>query len=58
MSARELSYAQAVNEALRQEMRRDPAVIIMGEETLLVALDEPIRVSSMPGVAPLPQPRV
>ena len=29
---RQLSYIQAVNEALRQEMRRDPTVIIMGED--------------------------
>lgn len=29
---RQLSYIQAVNEALRQEMERDPAVIIMGED--------------------------
>ena len=29
---RKLSYIQAVNEALRQEMERDPAVFIMGED--------------------------
>ena len=29
---RQLSYIQAVNEALRQEMERDSAVIIMGED--------------------------
>ena len=29
---RRLSYIQAVNEALRQEMERDPSVIIMGED--------------------------
>ena len=29
---RQLSYIQAVNEALRQEMERDPSVIIMGED--------------------------
>ena len=28
----EESYRQAINEALRQEMRRDPRVIIMGED--------------------------
>ena len=27
---RRLSYIQAVNEALRQELERDPSVIIMG----------------------------
>ena len=27
------SYRQAINEALAQEMRRDPTVIIMGEDT-------------------------
>ena len=29
---RKLSYIQAVNEALRQEMERDPTVFIMGED--------------------------
>ena len=29
---RQLSYIQAVNEALRQEMQRDESVIIMGED--------------------------
>ena len=29
---RQLTYVQAVNEALRQEMERDPAVFIMGED--------------------------
>ncbi len=29
---RELTFSQAVNEAIRQEMRRDPAIIIMGED--------------------------
>ena len=32
MATRELSYREAINEALRQEMRRDPTVIIMGED--------------------------
>ncbi|MCH8206538.1 MAG: alpha-ketoacid dehydrogenase subunit beta [Chloroflexi bacterium] len=31
-AVRQLTYIQAVNEALRQEMERDPAVIIMGED--------------------------
>ena len=31
-AVRELSFGQAINEALRQEMRRDPAVIVMGED--------------------------
>ena len=26
------TYSQAINEALRQEMRRDPTVIILGED--------------------------
>ncbi|MCZ6844704.1 MAG: alpha-ketoacid dehydrogenase subunit beta, partial [Alphaproteobacteria bacterium] len=26
------SYRQAINEALAQEMRRDPTVIVMGED--------------------------
>ena len=29
---RELEYRDAVNEAIHQEMERDPDVIIMGEE--------------------------
>jgi pyruvate dehydrogenase E1 component beta subunit len=29
---RELSFGQAINEALRQEMHRDPTVIILGED--------------------------
>ncbi len=29
---RELSFGQAINEALRQEMRRDPNVILLGED--------------------------
>src|SRR5437870_8366126 len=32
MTARELSYREAINEALRLEMRRDPTVILMGED--------------------------
>ncbi len=31
-ATRQLSYIQAVNEALRQEMKRDPTVIVMGED--------------------------
>ena len=31
-TVRELNYTQAVNEALRQEMRRDPNTIIIGED--------------------------
>ena len=31
-SVRELTFTQAINEALRQEMERDPTVIVMGEE--------------------------
>ena len=31
-AVRQLTYIQAVNETLRQEMERDPAVIIMGED--------------------------
>src|SRR5436305_2636138 len=29
---RQITYAEALNEALREEMRRDPAVFVMGEE--------------------------
>jgi acetoin:2,6-dichlorophenolindophenol oxidoreductase subunit beta len=32
IAIRQLTYAQAINEALRQEMRRDPRVILMGED--------------------------
>lgn len=32
MSGRELTFGQAINEALRQEMRRDPTVIVLGED--------------------------
>ncbi|MBI2305119.1 MAG: alpha-ketoacid dehydrogenase subunit beta [Chloroflexi bacterium] len=32
MAQRRLTYIQAVNEALRQEMRRDPSIILMGED--------------------------
>src|SRR5919202_580721 len=32
MAARQLSYREAINEALRLEMRRDPRVIVMGED--------------------------
>jgi pyruvate dehydrogenase E1 component beta subunit len=32
MADRELTYREAVNEALRQEMRRDATVILMGED--------------------------
>jgi pyruvate/2-oxoglutarate/acetoin dehydrogenase E1 component len=30
--ARRISYQQAINEALRQEMERDPTVVVMGED--------------------------
>ena len=30
--ARTITYQQAINEALRQEMERDPRVIVMGED--------------------------
>ena len=32
MATREITYGEAVNEAIRLEMRRDPAVIFMGED--------------------------
>jgi pyruvate dehydrogenase E1 component beta subunit len=32
--ARTLSFLQAVNEALRQEMRRDPTVVVFGEDVV------------------------
>ena len=38
-AVRQLSYVQAVNEALRQEMQRDPTVFIMGEDHSVKAGD-------------------
>jgi pyruvate/2-oxoglutarate/acetoin dehydrogenase E1 component len=35
MAVRELTYAEALNEALREEMRRDDSVIVFGEEVAL-----------------------
>src|SRR5438132_14283936 len=32
MSTRELALAQAVNEAFREELRRDPTVFVIGED--------------------------
>ncbi len=32
VAIRQLTYAQAINEALRQEMKRDPRVILLGED--------------------------
>src|SRR5213080_144249 len=32
VAIRQLTYAQAINEAMRLEMRRDPRVILMGED--------------------------
>ncbi|MEC8890592.1 MAG: alpha-ketoacid dehydrogenase subunit beta, partial [Chloroflexota bacterium] len=31
-ATRQISYIQAINEALRQELDRDPTVIVMGED--------------------------
>src|SRR5437879_933202 len=35
VATRELTYAQALNEALCEEMRRDPAVFVMGEDVAI-----------------------
>ena len=32
MADRELTYRQAINEALQEEMRHDESVILMGED--------------------------
>ncbi|HET8851166.1 MAG TPA: alpha-ketoacid dehydrogenase subunit beta, partial [Ktedonobacteraceae bacterium] len=32
VAIRQLTYAQAINEAIRLEMRRDPRVILLGED--------------------------
>src|SRR5437868_10925920 len=34
-ATRVLTYAEALNEALREEMRRDPRVFIMGEDVAI-----------------------
>lgn len=34
MATRELSYQQAINEALRQEMERDERIIVLGEDVI------------------------
>src|SRR5712692_2013806 len=31
-AVRELGFGQAINEAIRQEMRRDPTIVVMGED--------------------------
>ena len=31
-AVRELTFSQAINEAIRQEMRRDPTIVVMGED--------------------------
>ena len=31
-ATRQISFIQAINEAIAQEMRRDPKVIVMGED--------------------------
>ena len=31
-ATRQISFIQAINEALRQELERDPSVIVMGED--------------------------
>jgi len=33
---REITFAQAINEALREEMRRDPTVVVLGEDIGLI----------------------
>src|SRR2546430_11342979 len=32
MAARELSMAEAINEAIRHEMRRDPNIVLLGQD--------------------------
>jgi pyruvate/2-oxoglutarate/acetoin dehydrogenase E1 component len=32
VATRELTYAEAINEAIRQEMRRDPTIVLLGED--------------------------
>lgn len=32
MAERQLNFNQALNEAMRQEMQRDPTVILLGED--------------------------
>jgi len=51
MAERELSYREAINETLRQEMRRDPDVILMGEDIAgAPGRDDPEMVDAWGGV--------
>jgi len=51
MADRELTYRQAINEALRQEMRRDSNVILMGEDIAgAPGRDDPEMVDAWGGV--------
>src|SRR5437867_10062400 len=50
-ATRELSYREAINEALRLEMRRDPTVLIMGEDiTGAPQSDDPAQLDAWGGV--------
>ena len=53
---REIRYAQAQNEAIRLSMRRDPNVIVMGED-IAAAREGPTSASSTRGAAPSALPR-
>ena len=53
---RQLSYIQAVNEALRQELERDPTVIVMGED-IDSSLIKPT-LQAIPAVSPSVAPTV
>ena len=51
MAEREISYREAINETLRQEMRRDPDVILMGEDIAgAPGRDDPEMVDAWGGV--------
>ena len=51
MAARQLSYREAINEGLRLEMRRDPRVIVMGEDVTGAShSDDPAHLDAWGGV--------
>jgi acetoin:2,6-dichlorophenolindophenol oxidoreductase subunit beta len=51
MADRQLSYREAINEALRLEMRRDPTVIVVGEDvTGAPQSDDPAHLDAWGGV--------
>ena len=64
MSERELTYGEAVKEAIAEEMRRDPRVFLIGEDVAeaghpfktLVGLGAGVRHASGSSTRPSPSP--